>query len=121
MRLVVLIGFVVLWFVNFALLSRIYDTTIYEEYLSFWRMRGVLYDGMFFCISMILFLSWKGAEKALACFMVIVTMGSLVDKAIFSITDYAFGDIVLVILGIIISVIVYGREHSLGKFPESNS
>lgn len=110
MRLAVLITFVLLWFTNFVVLKRFYDVSVYEEYLLFWKMRGILYDGMFFCISLILFLSWKGIERALACFMVIITAGSLIDKSLFNITGYAFGDIVLVILGLMVSVILYGRS-----------
>lgn len=111
MRTAVLIAFIILWFLNFAVLGKVYDTTVYAEYISFWRTRGILYDGMFFSISLILFLSWKGIEKALACFMVIITAGSFIDKAIFKITDFLYGDIVLIILGIIVSVVVYGRTR----------
>lgn len=111
MRIGVLIGFILLWFLNFAVLGKVYDTTVYAEYISFWRTRGILYDGMFLAISMLLFLSWKGIEKALACFMVIITAGSFVDKAFFRIADYMYGDIVLIILGIIVAAIIYGKDR----------
>lgn len=110
-RLIVLIAFIALWFTNFALLSRVYDVTVYDQYVAFWKMRGILYEGMFFSIALLLFLSWKGIEKALACFMVIVTAGSVVDKTFFNLTGYVYGDIVLVILAIITSYIVYGRDR----------
>lgn len=59
-----------------------------------------------------MFLSWKGIEKALACFMVIITAGSFIDKAFFKIADYMiYGDTVLVILGIVVSVILYGKDR----------
>lgn len=112
MRTGVLIAFILLWFLNFAVLGKVYDTTVYAEYISFWRTRGILYDGMFFSISLILFLSWKGIEKSLACFMVIITAGSFIDKAFFRIADYIYGDLVLVLLAIIVSVILYGKDRS---------
>lgn len=116
MRTGVLIAFILLWFLNFAVLGKVYDTTVYAEYISFWRTRGILYDGMFFSISLILFLSWKGIEKALACFMVIITAVSFIDKALFRITDYVHGDLVLIILSILVSAIAYERDKSrIGK------
>lgn len=117
MRVVTLFVFVSLWFLNFIVLSEIYDTSIYSEYISFWTLRGILYDGMFLSISLILFLSWNGIEKAIACFMVIITAGSFIDKAFFKIADYLYSDIVLIILGIIVSVIVYGKDRSRFRKP----
>lgn len=111
MKCVAIICFMLLWFLNFIVLSMLYDVTVYDEYVKFWNVRGILYDGMFFSISFILFLSWKGVERVLACFMSIITAGSFIDKAFFKIADYVYSDFVLVILSIIVSVIVYGKDR----------
>lgn len=110
MRLAALIAFGLLWFCNFIVLKRFYDVTDYEQFKAFWKARGILYDGMFFVISLILFRSWKGLERAIACFMVIITAGSFIDKAFFMTADYMYADIVLIVLAIIASGTVYGRD-----------
>ncbi len=112
MRLVAITCFITLWFLNSILLARFYDVSIYEEFIMFWNTRGILYDGMFLSLSVILFTSWKGIEKALACFMTIITAGSFVDKAFFKIADYVYSDFVLVFLGITVSAILYGKTKS---------
>lgn len=111
MRQIALIAFVLCWFGNSVVLGKFYDVTVYDEYLAFWRTRGILYDGMFLSMSVILFYTWRGFLKAGACFMVIITAGSFIDKALYRVVDYMYSDIVLVILGIIVSIIVYGRDR----------
>lgn len=77
----------------------------------FWEVRSVIYELMFLSLSIVCFIQGNGLVKALSCFAIIMVAGSIVDKVFFRITDYNFGDIVLVFLGIITSVAIYGRTR----------
>lgn len=117
-----MVVFCLIWFCNFIVLTRIYDVADYEQFKAFWNARGILYDGLFFTMSLVVFLllgllpSWNMAfERAVACFMTIITAGSFVDKAFFKIADYMYSDIVLIVLGIIASVILYGKDRRRNK------
>lgn len=119
---IALIAFCLLWFGNFIVLSRVYDVSDYEQFKSFWRVRGIIYDGMFFCMSLLFFLlmgllaRWNMTlERSMACFMTIITAGSFIDKAFFKIADYMISDIVLIVLGVITSVILYGKDRRRNK------
>jgi hypothetical protein len=111
MRIAAIIGFVLLWFLNYSILQNVYDVSVYEQYLQFWKARGIIYDSMFCCVALLLFVSYRGVEKALSCFMVVVTLGSVIDKLLFEVTGYVRGDIILVLLGMIASYIVYARDR----------
>lgn len=89
--------------------------------IDFWQWREIVYKFMFLALGIICFFSTKGIAKSLTCFAMCMVIGDLVDKLIFGITDYVFGDIVLVIVGLIVSVIIYGRSRSLGKSQERSS
>ena len=115
---IALIAFCLVWFCNFIILSKVYDVSDYEQFKAFWRWRGIIYDGMFFIMSLVFFLLMglllrlnMILERALACFMTIITAGSFIDKAFFKIADYMISDIVLIVLGIITSVIIYGKDR----------
>jgi len=112
MSKVVVISFIVLWFVNSIALNKVYDTSTCDGYIDFWTSRSWVYDLMFCMLAVSSFLSSKGLTKAVSCFAVVVTAGSFIDKGLFKITGYLYGDIVLILLGIIVSVIVWKKSAS---------
>lgn len=114
---IVLILLCLVWFLNFWFLSHYFDTSTQEGFASFWKWRSVLYDSTFFLVCLALFVNFIGLNRAIACFMVIVTAGSVFDKAVFSIAGYVFGDIILIGLGLTVSAISYARDRR--KFKES--
>lgn len=99
------------WFLNSVILKRIYDVSVYDQYLVFWNTRGALYDALFACTSFTFTGLTKGKLKALAVFMFIITLGSFLDKALFKIADYMYSDIVLIISGVIVAVLIYKRDE----------
>lgn len=121
MRAVLIIAFLVMWFLNSPILQRIYDVTDYYGYIQFVATRFRVYELMFLTLAVVCFISCSGVSKAFACFAVIMIAGSLVDKVIFGVTGYVWADIVLIFVGLIASVIVYGRSRSLGKPQERSS
>lgn len=116
MRIAVTILLALVWFVNYMILSRIYDVSNYEGYMAFWKTRAILYDCLFFLVSLCLYLSYSGIVKAISLFMIIVTLGAICDEWIFSIAGYVYSDIVLVVLGLIVSI-SYGRGRRKHKDP----
>lgn len=120
MRIGLLVAFVLLWFLNSPILQRIYNVKDYYGYVDFVATRFKVYEVMFMILAGVCFLSCKGASKAISSFALILIIGSLVDKVFFNVTGYVYGDIFLVMLGLIVSVIVYGRSR-LGKSQELNN
>src|SRR5688572_58293 len=112
--------FLVFWFLNYPILSRQFDMDSCMDQIRFWAARELVYKGMFLFLSITCFFSTHGLLKALTCFAIVLIVGDLVDKLLFGITGYVIGDIFLIISGIIISVITYGRSR-LGKSKEPSS
>jgi uncharacterized transporter YbjL len=85
----------------------------------FWVDREIVYKFMMLFLAGVCFMQGSGLVKAFSCFIVIIIVGDLVDKLVFGITDYVFGDLVLIIVGLIVSVYVYRRY--LGSDKKSGS
>lgn len=66
---------------------------------------------MFMALVVVCFMLCRGLAKAFACFAIIMIAGSIVDKVFFNISSYVGGDAVLIILGVIASFIIYGRDR----------
>lgn len=112
---ILLVLFLAAWFLNWPVLSSQFDLNSCAEQYKFWKVRVIIFESMFLLLAVVCFLSCRGLTKALSCFSVIIVAGSIVDKAVFKISDYVYGDIVLVVLGIIASYIVYGRSKLAQK------
>jgi len=106
-----LIGiFIGAWFLNSHVLLYFFPYTTAEEYYRFIAARNVTYEAMFLTLIGAVYLQSTGIVKALSCFAMILVTASIIDKAIFKITSYLYSDIVLVIIALIVSVVVYGRN-----------
>lgn len=76
-------------------------------------MKDAIYEVMFLLLATLCFLQCSGFSKALACFAVILILGSIVDKLVFGETGYMVADIMLVLVGLAVSVIVYRNERRI--------
>lgn len=103
--------FIGAWFLNYPILSRQFDLESCMAQIQFWTARAIVYKFMFLLLGIVCFYSTDGLLKALICFAIVLIVGDLVDKIIFKIPYYVYGDIVLIVLGIITSVAVYGRTR----------
>lgn len=111
--------FVVAWFLNYQILASHFDLRSCGQQYEFWKVRSVVYECMFLILAIVCFISCSGISKALACFAVIMIAGSLADKLLFKETGYVLADIILVVVGLIVSVYVFRR--SLGERKKSSS
>lgn len=116
---IVLIAFCLLWFGNSFVLEKIYDVTNYDGYKAFWNARDILYDSMYFLMSVAMFLLLKllsmPFERATACYMMLITFGSVFDKAVLKVFDYMLSDLILVPGSILVSTFRYVRETRRGS------
>ncbi len=88
--------------------------TDFEVWLQYFFAKDAVYDAMFFVFSMLLFWNLKEPlPRAISVFLVIVTGGSFIDKVIFDLNQYLLSDIVLIILGLIVSAINYRKWKTL--------
>lgn len=78
--------------------------------MHYYIIKDAVYDFMFFISFLIVFYVSEKALKAFASFGVIISGGSAVDKIIFSLNQYLYSDILLIIIGIIVSISVYRKE-----------
>lgn len=119
MRVLLIILFIVLWFGNSPYLQYLHDVSTVSGWMDFAMDRFKVYELMMLTLAIVCFVSCSGLSKALACFAVIMIAGSLIDKIVFGVTGYMLADIVLVMVGVTVSVIVYGRNRSLGRIEKS--
>ncbi len=110
-RWVLLVLFIVVWFLNYPILSGMYDLESCIQQYEFWKLRSKVYELMFFILSVVCFLSLKGFAKSVSCFVVVIIAGSIVDKMFFGVTGYVLADILLIVLALVASVIVYRNER----------
>lgn len=102
--------FLIIWFLNYPILSRQFDLQSCGEQYDFWMLRSKVYEFMFLTLASVCFISCSGVSKAFACFAVIMIAGSLVDKIVFGVTGYVWADIVLIFVGLIVSVLVWKNK-----------
>lgn len=109
MKTLILILLGLAYLLNYCVLLWLYPdvSNSQEEYYKFISSRNIVYEGMFFMFFVLVFLLSEGFMKSVACFFVIMTAGSLIDKAVFHMTEYLISDIILAIIAIAISVYVY--------------
>lgn len=119
MRIALVILFLVLWFLNSPVLQRIYNVTEYYGYIEFVATRFKVYEFMFLILSLVCFMALSGFAKAVSCFTVIMIVGSLADKLFLGVTGYVLADIILIVVGLIVSVYVYRRSLGSDKKPGS--
>jgi hypothetical protein len=81
--------------------------TDYDVWLKYFMAKDACYDTMFFLFSLVVFWNAQGLAKAVACFLVIVTGGSFIDKVIFDLNQYLLSDVVLILMGLFLSIYFY--------------
>lgn len=114
MRLGVIILLGLAYLLNSPILQRVYDVTDYYQYVEFVATRAKVYDCMFFLSFWLLYLQSGGLVKSVACGMMILTAGSVVDKLVFGFTNYLYTDLLLIAVAIFISIRLYVRENRRG-------
>lgn len=107
--------FLILWYANYPVLSSKFDLESCMGQYNFWVSREIVYEFMFVLLGLVCLFSTGGLLKAISAFVVVMIIGDLVDKCVFGITDYVFGDIFLIVVGIIVSVVIYGRAKLVGQ------
>ena len=80
-------------------------------YIAMTLERNKVYELMFTGFFLVSFLDMHRTPKAVACFFLILTCGSFIDKTVFNITHYLISDAILAIVAVIISIYVYVREN----------
>lgn len=113
-RLIILI-IVMIYILNYPVLSRVFPDleTDYGQFLMFYRTRNILYELMFFWSFLLVYRVSERSIKAMATFGMVLTSGSLIDKAVFHISEYLMSDIILLIIALIASIKVY-KENGTG-------
>lgn len=103
-----------MWFLNSPVLQRLYNVADYYGWVAFVQTRFVVYEVMFLILSLVCFWSTNDKAKALCSFTVVMVSGSILDKAVFGERGYIWTDLVLIVLGLIVAKIVYGRTKRMG-------
>lgn len=103
--------FIGAWFMNYPILSKQFDMESCMAQISFWTARALVYKFMFLFLCIVCFVSTNGLTKAFTCFALVLIIGDLVDKIIFGFNTYVYGDIILILLGLIASYYTYGRTR----------
>ncbi len=115
MRMILLIGLGLAFLLNGVILTNIYPnvSTDWSEYIRFVAMRNNVYEVMFALLFWLTYLSSerRSVIRFIACALMILAAGSVIDKCFFGITTYLKSDIILIILSIVISTYVYVRER----------
>lgn len=115
MRLILLIILGLAFILNSVVLTRIYPnvSTDLDEYYKFVAMRNNVYEVMFALFFWLTYLSSERGSvlRFIACALMILAAGSVIDKCFFGITTYLKSDILLIILSIVISLYVFLRER----------
>lgn len=115
MRIVLIILFIVLWFGNSPYLQGLHDVTTKEGWMDFAMERFKVYELMMLALASVCFISCSGVSKAFACFAVIMIAGSVIDKIVFGVLGYVYSDVILIVVGLAVSLFVYGRTKRLGS------
>lgn len=114
MRLIVIILLGACFALNSPILQSIYDTTDYDQYVEFIRVRNIVYECMFAAFFTLVFSLSKGLNKSVALFFSALAFGSVVDK-ISGITWYLPSDIILVVASLILSFYYHVRKLRSGN------
>ncbi len=105
-----IIAFIAVWFLNSHVLLYFFPYKTHEEYYVFISKSNIAYEVMILALTVAIYLQSRGIVKALSCFAMIIVTGSVIDKALFKITDYLWSDLVLVLIALALSGMVYGRN-----------
>lgn len=112
MKSILLIAVGLAYALNSIVLQQFYPYVSVDcgEYVEFVKARNVVYECMFSAFLLLTFLLSRKFLKAASCFLMVLTVGSVIDKGLFGITTYLKTDILLVALSLTVSIIVYVRE-----------
>ncbi len=84
--------------------------TNFDVWLHYFIIKDAAYDTMLFFMALVTFLNVHRIAKAVACYALMVTGGSFIDKVIFSINQYLYSDVILIGLSLVISVYLYFKK-----------
>jgi hypothetical protein len=112
MKLSILILLGLAYILNSIVLKWAYPnvSTDYDQYVAFVATRNIVYEAMFAVFFLLTFLLSERILRATACFFMVLSSASVVDKCLFGITQYLKSDILLVVISMAISILVYARE-----------
>lgn len=85
--------------------------TDYDVFLQFYKVRNIVYEWMFFLFFVLCFRVGDRIVKAICAMGVILVGGSLVDKAIFNISDYLISDFILGLIALMSGYKVYKENE----------
>lgn len=90
----------------------------WDAWTKYFALKDAGYDTMFLLFSLLLFWNFKEPlPKALTVFLITVTSGSFIDKVIFDLNQYLLSDVVLILMGILLSIINYRKWKTLTSKP----
>lgn len=116
MKTLILILLGLAYVLKYPVLSRMYPNVSvdYDQYCAFQKAQNIWYEFMFFgfFIETFLLTNRNTIMRSVACFFLILTGGSLIDKAIFDITQYLISDFVLIAIALAISIFIYVRKDT---------
>jgi hypothetical protein len=113
MRIIILIGLGLAYAFNSVVLGMVYPNVSndYDQYIAFIAARNIIYECMFAGFFLLSYLVSVKLMKAISCFFLVLSAGSVIDKGLFGITQYLKSDIILIIIALTLSFIVYVREN----------
>lgn len=107
----VLIGLLIAtWFLNSHVLLYLFPYgDSHEKYYAFIAKSNITYELMMLFAIGAAYIESKGILKAMSCFIMILVFASIIDKAVFKITDYLYSDIIFVFVALTVSWIVWKK------------
>ena len=111
MRLTLLFGLGLSFVLNSVVLRFFYPnvSTDYDEFIKFVAARNIVYEFMFATFFLLSYLLSEKLMKSVACFFMILSFGSAIDK-VMGITWYLPSDVLLVVVSFLASIYLYVRE-----------
>lgn len=113
MRNKVLISLVsFLYLTNQFLLGLVYPdrSTDYFEFVKYYNTRMCIYEVMFLVFFLMIYYNFITWIKYLAYFMVVLSAGSVFDKVFLNNNNYLWSDIILIIIGLILTYVQIKRR-----------
>lgn len=81
--------------------------TDFDTWMHYFIIKDAIYDTMLFFMAFIVFCNVHSLVKALACFLVIMSGGSFIDKVVFGLNQYLYSDLILIVIAVSLSIHFY--------------
>ena len=102
-----ILGIVIGYLTNSIVLGQIFDVTDYDQFCRYYAVRNVVYEFMFTCAFIFAYKASQGFTKAVACFGMILSFSSLIDKGLFQLTGYMVSDPFIIAVAFFVALNVY--------------